>query len=673
MNLPGSSRPESIRGLAVILALLAVLMSAALPVSPAHAAEPVKIGVLAFRPKPQTLAQWQPLAQILKKAIPERDFVIEALTNQEMDMAVASRQLDFVLTNPSHYVLLSHHSGLSSPLATLAEDARGQAVSVFGGVIFSRADSAGINSLADLKGKSIAALGTESMGGYQMQAYELKRQGIRPSQEIRLLSVGAPQDNVVNEVLAGHAEAGFVRTGVLEALSREGKLDMAQLKIIAPQNLPGFPAQVSTRLYPEWPFAALPHIDDNLARRVAAALLVLEQNSAASKSLGIHGFVIPADYTPVEDMMRELRMPPFDLAPEFTLNDVWNQYRWQVIAALAACGLIAFLLARLLWTNRRLDAEHRTVLEQKQQLQESEYRWKFALEGSGDGLWDWNLTDNTVFYSRRWKEMLGYREDEIGDSLGEWDKRVHPDDKTATLQTLQAHLDGKSPMYVSEHRVHSKDGDWKWILDRGVVVSRDKDGKPLRMIGTHTDVTDRHQMEEQVRQLALYDSLTKLPNRRLLNERLSHVMAASKRSGCYCALMFLDLDNFKPLNDTHGHAVGDLLLVEVAIRLKNCVRAMDTVARFGGDEFVVMLGELVADRNESTAQARIVAEKIRLALAEPYSLTVAHENQADTRVDHHCTTSIGAVVFIDHEATQDDILKWADAAMYRAKKAGRNS
>jgi diguanylate cyclase (GGDEF)-like protein len=169
--------------------------------------------------------------------------------------------------------------------------------------------------------------------------------------------------------------------------------------------------------------------------------------------------------------------------------------------------------------------------------------------------------------------------------------------------------------------------------------------------------------------LAFHDDLTKLPNRRVLNDRLGQAMLSSLRTGCYGALMFLDLDNFKPLNDSHGHGVGDLLLVEVARRLMNCVRATDTVARFGGDEFVVMLGQLSTDRSVSVQQALSLAEKIRMALAQPYQLTVP-SNQATFA--HVCTSSIGVALFIHNTAPQDEILKWADTAMYRAKKSGRN-
>ena len=198
-----------------------------------------------------------------------------------------------------------------------------------------------------------------------------------------------------------------------------------------------------------------------------------------------------------------------------------------------------------------------------------------------------------------------------------------------------------------------------------------EDGIQVAVVGV--DITRRKELEDQVRELAFHDSLTKLPNRRLLTDRLSQAMASSKRSNCYGALMFLDLDNFKPLNDLHGHDFGDLLLIEVAERLTRCVREIDTVARTGGDEFVVMLGDLDADKSKSIEQARVIAEKIRVLLATPYLLTIQHDGKADAGVEHHCSASIGVTLFIDHEAGQDDILKWADAAMYRAKDAGRNT
>jgi diguanylate cyclase (GGDEF)-like protein/PAS domain S-box-containing protein len=305
-------------------------------------------------------------------------------------------------------------------------------------------------------------------------------------------------------------------------------------------------------------------------------------------------------------------------------------------------------------------------------LRESEFRWQFAIEGSGDGVWDWNILTDHATYSKRWKEMLGYAEDDIQSINQDWVTRIHPEDQAYVAGAMQAYLEGKTEIYVVEYRLRCKDESYKWILGRGMAVSRSEDGKPLRMIGTHTDITERKQMEEQVRHLAFYDTLTKLPNRRLLNDRLSQGIAASKRSGCYGALMFLDLDNFKSLNDTHGHEAGDLLLIEAADRLKGCVREMDTVARFGGDEFVVMVSELGANREESATQAGIIAEMIRSTLLVPYRLTLKPEGKTDISIEHRCTASIGVALFAGHDSKSGHILRWADTAMYEAKEAGRN-
>lgn len=177
----------------------------------------------------------------------------------------------------------------------------------------------------------------------------------------------------------------------------------------------------------------------------------------------------------------------------------------------------------------------------------------------------------------------------------------------------------------------------------------------------------------QVWELAFHDALTGLPNRRLLNDRLGQAMAVSQRSMCFGALIFLDLDNFKPLNDVHGHEVGDLLLVEAAQRLKACVREVDTVARFGGDEFVVLLTALVADRTEASVRAGLVSEKIRNAFSEPYRLSVSQgEGIAPLVVEHRCTASLGVALFLGNSASPTDVIKWADVAMYDAKESGRD-
>lgn len=186
------------------------------------------------------------------------------------------------------------------------------------------------------------------------------------------------------------------------------------------------------------------------------------------------------------------------------------------------------------------------------------------------------------------------------------------------------------------------------------------------------DITERKQLEEQVRQMALHDALTGLPNRRLLIDHLTLALNFSKRAERHGALLFLDLDNFKALNDAHGHEAGDLLLMEVAKRLASCVREIDTVSRFGGDEFAILLGDLAVNKAESTMQAGIIAEKVRSRLAEPYLLAIRNVGDVATTIEHLCTASIGVAVFIDHDCSEDDILRHADAAMYKAKEDGRS-
>jgi diguanylate cyclase (GGDEF)-like protein/PAS domain S-box-containing protein len=241
----------------------------------------------------------------------------------------------------------------------------------------------------------------------------------------------------------------------------------------------------------------------------------------------------------------------------------------------------------------------------------------------------------TEYYKAMWKKLIehGYWHDEI------WNKRKNGE-IYAAMQTISSVLD-----------TH---------------------GKAQHYVALFSEITERKQMEEQVHQLAFYDPLTQLPNRRLLADRLCQTFAASKRSHLYGALIFLDLDNFKPLNDTHGHAAGDILLIEVANRLKSCVRDMDTVARFGGDEFIIILTELLEDKAESIKYAKIVADKILSTLSAPYALTIHHDTQTNILIEHHCTSSIGLAVFNGNEDNQDDAMKWADTAMYKAKQAGRN-
>ena len=520
----------------------------------AASADPVRIGVLAFRPKPQTLAQWQPLASVLKQAIPERDFVVQAYSFPEMEQAVAQRQVDFILTNPGHFVLINRRLGLSAPLATLMYNEQGLSVSAFGGVIFSRADTV-LSSASQLRDKVVAFTSTESLGGYQMQAYALHQAGLDVLNDTRWLTTGAPHDKVVQAVLSGKADVGFVRSGLLESMAREGLIDLRQLRVMPLfSNQIPLPWQVSTRLYPEWPFVALPDLDSTLTRQVAVALLRLEANHPLTQAMGIQGFTIPSDYTPVAEMLAALRMPPFDQVPEFTWQDVWMRYIWQGIAGLVCVGLIIVLAFRLWLSNRSLAAERQRVLDKTRQLQDSEFRWQFAIEGAGDGVWDWDMLSQAVQFSPRWKAMLGYADSELAAQFSTWLALLHPEDHARADAALNAYLRGETEHYQIECRLRCRDGQYKWVLSRGMVVSRSVDGQPLRMIGTHSDISLRRQAErlEQFRSHVL-DWLTQgkpLPD--ILRTIVDHVEQLNP--AMLCSILLLDANSQRL-----GHGVAPSL------------------------------------------------------------------------------------------------------------------
>ena len=288
---------------------------------------------------------------------------------------------------------------------------------------------------------------------------------------------------------------------------------------------------------------------------------------------------------------------------------------------------------------------------------ESEERYALAVNGANDGIWDWNLTAGSAYFSPRWKTMLGFREDEIGSSIEEWFSRVHADDSAGLRKALDAHLAGAQPHFEHEHRIVGKNKGPIWVLARGLAV-RHASGQPTRMAGSLTDITARKRAEEQLLHDALFDSLTQLPNRTLFLDHLGLAMEQSRRrKASSVALLFIDLDRFKNINDSLGHTVGDELLVELARRLTQFLRPGDTVARLGGDEFAILLNDI-----HGPEDATRVAERVQELLREKLVLGGR---------EVFTSASIGVALSNAGYRTPEEILRDADTAMYRAKAAGR--
>jgi len=361
--------------------------------------------------------------------------------------------------------------------------------------------------------------------------------------------------------------------------------------------------------------------------------------------------------------------PPESLALiKASLDDTANQpdtYDFEIeMTTLKGRRIWVHTRGTTVWRNAR--AVKRTAIVQditrrklaELALRDSEARWKLALESVGDGLWDWQIQSGQEYLSPNLLRMYGYSEDEIRCDVNVLDELTHPDDLERMHHECQMYLDGLTPAFSNERRVRCKNGNWKWVLSRGMVIQRDDQGKPLRMIGTHTDITERKTAEVLIWQQANFDALTGLPNRRMMQDRLSQELKKCRRDGTQLALLLMDLDHFKEVNDTLGHDRGDLLLTEAARRIQGCLREVDTVARMGGDEFTVIITELT-----HATDLHHILPKLLTALSATFHLGTDQV---------FVSASIGVTIYPTDGHDIEALMKNADQALYVAKGAGRN-
>ena len=732
-------------------------------------------GVYSSRPKALVEASWQPFVDYLNTRLDGVEVRLHALDDAGLQRALAAGELELLLTNPAHFITLRSANPLSGAIATVVSDAGGQALNEFGGVILVRSGDKRLSALADLQGKRVGTTHANFLATYPAQAFEMKAAGADPAL-LDMLTLQQSQDSVVDAVLDGRVDAGFVRTGLLEALSAEGR-DLSGLRVLHPLQHAGFPLHSSTRLYPEWPLVALRQADPALMRKVAALALGLEAGDPAARAARIHGFTIPADYARVEEMLRELRLPPFDASPPFTWNDVWARYHETLFVLGLATLAIVLLLARLAQRNLALSQANAAARRLAAEVELDRHHLRNVVEATQAGSWEWNLETGEWRVDARWAAMLGLPPEACtGLGRASWRERVHPADLAEAELELERHIRGETAFYEHDLRLRHRDGNWIWVHDRALAVRRDADGRALLLTGAQVDIDRRKENEERLRlaasvfsssyeailitdadnrivdvnpafcritgysreeslgrdpgmlasgrqgrefyramwqaleehdhwqgelwnrrkdgsefaevlsisrvrdargrlihhlamfsdisrlkkheeelnRIAYFDPLTGAPNRRLLDDRLRQAIAHSRRTGRPLAVCVIDLDGFKPVNDQLGHEAGDQVLVDIVDRLTAILRASDTVARVGGDEFVLLLedidGERVLERVLETIRAPIALDAERVSVS----------------------ASIGVTLFPEDDADPDTLLRHADQAMYRAKQRGRN-
>jgi len=344
------------------------------------------------------------------------------------------------------------------------------------------------------------------------------------------------------------------------------------------------------------------------------------------------------------------------------MTEVFTHKRLGILKHLSTQAMIslenALYVNEIKMINQILEEEIARHEKTEEALRVSEERFALAARGANAGLWDWDLRGNEIYFSPRWKAMLGYSEDEISRNPEEWFNRIHAKDIEMLKSTIDSYLEGAIPYFECEYRMQHKDGQYLWMLTSGLAV-RDQNDSPYRLAGSQTEVTKRKIAEEQLRHHSLHDALTDLPNWTLLLDRIEHAIRIKKRQPefQFCCL-FLDIDKFKVINDSHGHETGNEILLKFASLLESSLRPGDTIARLSGDEFGILLSDS-ADVNEVMNVIHRIFDKL--------SVPIYVKEQ-----EFFITVSIGVVMSVSDYDRPEDVLRDADTAMHRAKMQGRN-
>ncbi len=331
-------------------------------------AETYTIGVLAFEGKEQAISRWSPTADYLTKKIPQHRFKIVPMTHQEIEYSLVKKQINFIVTNPGHYVQLETVFS-ASRIATFVSQQNNAKLNKFSSVIFTRSDS-NITNLNDLKGKTIAAVSQNAFGGFQIIQDMMLTKGIDILSDMIPMWVGFPQTDIVNVVMSGKAEAGIVRSGILEKLIVSKQLDINKIRIINKQNKKSFPLLYSANLVPEWPFAKLAHTQDKTAKQVAVALMQMPVTHNAAIKSGGAGWTIPVDYTQVHDILKHLKVPPYT-PKALSKTQLLNDYGFWLLGFSLFSLLTFMLLAYYSRANKKLHSSYEELSEKEKALEET--------------------------------------------------------------------------------------------------------------------------------------------------------------------------------------------------------------------------------------------------------------------------------------------------------------
>lgn len=366
--------------------------------------------------------------------------------------------------------------------------------------------------------------------------------------------------------------------------------------------------------------------------------------------LNPEGKRIPYEEWPIKRLFREGSLHDYE-ATLYNVKHKWTRvlsYGGVVVRNAEGKLLMGLLTTRDITESKRIASERA----------DAEQRLRLAVDIAHLGSWEWSVANNDVYFSPQWKQLLGFQDDEMPNQVDEWSNRLHSAEREQVLAAISRFVEHPVGTLKLEYRMRHRDGSYRWMIAQAI-ANLDENKRATRLIGTMLDVTEQKQVEQRVREAAQHDVLTGLPNRALIFEYAGHLLAAANRKHSRGALLFIDLDRFKPVNDLYGHDIGDRLLREVSKRLTACVRHEDVIGRIGGDEFVIVLPYLGKGHSAPT-----VAEHVLDAMLQPFQIG---------ELDLSISASIGISLYPQHGSDVDTLLHAADLAMYHAKETGRGS
>ena len=634
----------------------------------AMAVEPLTIGIMHENGIEQNPEHWTPLAQYLSAHIPDHSFKIKSIYPHELQTELTGGKIDFLLTDPGNLIIAG--DALTS-ISTLEYNWNGKTYAATGSVIFTRSNRQDINQLKDLTDKSIAATRRDSLESYQIAWKELSDIGIDLDADIKEIRFsGDPQEKVVYAILNNKSDAGVVSLGLLEQMIKSGKISGSDIKILNPIALGDTQLTSSFKLYPGWSFAKAKHVPDKVAKLVAQQLLRMDPENPAAKAVHIGGWTLAQDYKMVHDLFKRLQIGPYKLQEKVSLARAVRDY-WEWSILLAFIVLLPYirtyrikhdLLLRtesLALMNNDLQSEiskHKLIEEAL--FQEKE-RAQVTLYSIGEAVITTDAEGKIDYLNPIAERLTNWKSKEAqGRKLPEVFRLVDENTRIEKFIELSKYISGDFVSGLIDYSLLINKSSQEIAIEDTIATIKDRTGQFSGLVIVFQDITQTRQMAHMLSYHANHDSVTELLNRRGFERCLEKLLLSARAERAQHALCYIDLDNFKLINDTCGHIAGDDLIRQLPSIFQLNIRNSDVLSRLGGDEFAVLLEYCPIQKAEQ------IAEELR-------------KNINDFRFiwqgrTYEISASIGVVEITAASESPASILSAADVACFAAKDLGRN-